>query len=115
MYRRGAPENRRAQRSDQPFRSACSGNSYSLGQWRRGSTLGNISDFKEEIPIGSLVTELTLEDITKLEVSAAVAKISDVEEVASYSITTSAPPRIVVPGKSSHLRFFVAYLWLVMI
>lgn len=76
------------------FRSSWSG---SRGAWHQGKD--RISKgFEDQTPVGRLISEFTLDDISRSAASTGEARITNCAYAASYSLSDEKPFRIIVPG-----------------
>ncbi|KAI1168429.1 hypothetical protein F5B18DRAFT_646954 [Nemania serpens] len=70
----------------------------SRGGWRQGRDQV-IKKADEEIPLGRLVAEFTVEEVTSSAVGAAEARITNCAYAASYSMNDEKPLQVIVPGQ----------------
>ncbi|KAL7627406.1 hypothetical protein AAE478_001599 [Parahypoxylon ruwenzoriense] len=90
-----------------PFRGSWRGATPRPGAWRRQGTgiaehQGKDQVTKEQVnerPLGRLITQITLDDISGRDVPAEDAKITDCRYAASYSLIDSRLPAIIIPGQ----------------
>ncbi|KAI0459613.1 hypothetical protein F5B21DRAFT_499293 [Xylaria acuta] len=75
----------------------------SRGGWRQGKDRAP-SKVEDTTPLGRLITEFKLEDLTKSAASAGEARITDCSYAASYSLDDEKPFRIIVPGQPALWR-----------
>lgn len=78
-----------------PFRGSWRGG---RGNWRntRDQVPAQVDD---KVPLGPVVAEFLLEDITSSATSAEEARITKCEYAASYSLTDEKPYKVVIPGQ----------------
>ncbi|KAI0469627.1 hypothetical protein F4859DRAFT_523015 [Xylaria cf. heliscus] len=86
------------------FRGSFRGSSRgSRGAWRQGKDQASKADV-DTTPLGRLITEFTLEDVTRLAASTGEARITDCSYAASYSLNDEKPFKILIPGQPATWR-----------
>ncbi|KAI0398919.1 hypothetical protein F4802DRAFT_84986 [Xylaria palmicola] len=73
------------------------------GNWRQRKD-PNLNEIGDKAPLGSLITQFTLEDISNLAISAAEARITNCAYAASYSLNDERPYKVIVPGQPATWR-----------